>query len=200
MVQLITECSNEVELYESNNKDMYIVGVFSTADVKNANGRKYSRDILNREMEKFVSEKVETKSAFGELSHPNGPDLNLDKVAILIESMEWRGNDLYGKAKVLDTPNGKIVKALMKDGRIGISSRGLGTVSESTGYVNDDFNLLTYDIVADPSNYNSRFVNGILEGKTWDIYSDANTMSIDEAEEEFIKDRISIINKMINDL
>ena len=168
MAFLITEASHEVELWESNNKTPYIVGVFASAEVKNANGRKYRKDVLEREVDKFIVEKVKTKTAWGELSHPESGEINLDRAAIIIEELEWRGNDVIGKAKILSTPMGQIVKSLVREGNIGISSRGLGTVNES-GYVNEDFTLLCWDIVADASNPGSKFMNGILEGKTFEI-------------------------------
>lgn len=180
-MKLITECSNELELFEEKGKQPYIVGIFSTAEVENNNGRRYKKEILEREINKFMSEKVSKKSSFGELSHPSGPEINLDKVAIVVESLEWRGSDVYGKAKILDTPMGKIAKELVKEGSLGISSRGLGTVSES-GYVNEDFNLITYDLVADASNPASQFVNGILEGKDFSIPGETKKeMSEEEA-------------------
>jgi hypothetical protein len=168
MAFLITEASCEVELWESKNKTPYIVGVFASAEVKNANGRKYRKDILDREVNKFIDEKIKTKTAWGELLHPESGEINLDRAAIMVESLEWRGNDVIGKAKILSTPMGEIVKSLVREGNIGISSRGLGTVNES-GYVNEDFTLLCWDIVADASNPGSKFMNGILEGKTFEI-------------------------------
>jgi hypothetical protein len=190
-MKLITECSTELELFEGKDKQPYIIGIFSSAEVKNNNGRRYKKELLEREVTKFVSEKVKNRSSFGELSHPSGPDINLDKVAIVIESLEWKGGDVYGKAKILDTPMGKIAKELVKEGRLGISSRGLGTVSES-GYVNEDFNLITYDLVADASNPASQFVNGILEGKEF-ASTDTKEITEDEAHAEFLK----FIKKMV---
>ena len=192
-MQLITETSHDIELFESKSKQPYIMGIFSTAEVKNNNGRRYKKELLERETNKFISEKVTTKTGFGELMHPAGPEINLDKVAILIESLEWKGADLYGKAKILNTPMGKIAKELVKEGNLGISSRGLGTVSES-GYVNEDFNLITYDLVADASNPNSKFVNGILEGVDFIV---PTKMTNEEAELEYLKYSKTLIDKML---
>lgn len=195
-MKLITETSHEIELFESKSKQPYIMGIFSTAEVKNNNGRRYKKELLVRESDKFVAEKVATKTGFGELMHPAGPDINLDKVAILIETLEWKGSDLYGKAKILNTPMGKIAKELVKEGNLGISSRGLGTVSES-GYVNEDFNLITYDLVADASNPNSKFVNGILEGTDFTV---TTAMTNEEAQHEYYKYSKSLIDTMLKGL
>ncbi len=200
MAFLITEASREVELWESNNKTPYIVGVFASAEVKNANGRKYRRDILDREVTKFLEEKVKTRTAWGELLHPESSEINLDRAAIMIESLEWRGNDVIGKAKILSTPMGEIVKTLVKEGNIGISSRGLGTVNES-GYVNEDFSLLCWDIVADASNPGSKFMNGILEGKTFEINRTPSAhMSIKEAQDLYFKFCKSLIEEKIREI
>jgi len=160
-MKLITEISHNLELMESKTKGVHIVGIFSSAEIENNNKRKYSKELLEREVNR-VEEKVKGKSLWGELGHPPNPEINPDKIAILTTMLEWKGNDLYGKSKVLDTPMGNIAKTLVKEGRMGISSRGLGTVGDD-GYVNEDFNLLTYDLVTDPSNHPS-WVDGIYEG------------------------------------
>jgi len=162
MAKLITETSYDFEITESKTKGHHIVGIFSSAEVENNNKRRYKKDILERETKK-LEEKLLNKRLFGELGHPQNPEINLDKVAILTTDLQWKGSDLYGKAKILDTPMGNIAKTLVKEGNLGISSRGLGTVSEE-GYVNEDFQLLTYDLVSDPSNPGS-WINGILEGQ-----------------------------------
>lgn len=167
MAKLICETSYDFQIDEAkNDKNMYIVGIFSTAEMENNNKRIYGRDILEREINK-VNEKIKQNSLWGELGHPISSDINLDKVAIKIEGLEWKGNNVYGRAKILDTPNGNIAKVLVKEGTLGISSRGLGTVSED-GKVKNDFMLLTYDIVASPSNHGS-WVNGIYEGREFSI-------------------------------
>lgn len=164
--KLITEVSYDFTIDEGKSKDMHIVGIFSTAEAENNNKRRYKKDILEREVDK-IKEKVEKKSLWGELGHPPNPEVNPDKIAIKIENLEWKGNNLYGKAKLLDTPMGQIAKTLVKEGSMGISSRGLGTVGDD-GYVNEDFNLITYDLVTDPSNKPS-WVNGIYEGKEFRV-------------------------------
>jgi hypothetical protein len=161
-MKLITEMSYDFEISEGKKDgDMFAVGIFSSAELKNNNKRMYKKSILEREVGK-VQEKVEKKCLWGELGHPPNPEVNPDKIALRTTQLEWRGNDLYGKAKILDTPMGQIAKTLVKEGQMGISSRGLGTVAED-GYVNEDFHLITWDLVTDPSN-NPSWVNGIYEG------------------------------------
>jgi len=159
-MKLITETSYDVELLENKNKNMYIVGIFSSAEIENNNKRKYKKGILEREVTK-VEEKMKNRCLWGELSHPSNPEINPERISHLVESLEWKNNDVYGRAKILDTPMGKIARTLVKEGKLGISSRGLGTVSED-GYVNEDYRLLTWDLVTDPSNSPS-WVDGILE-------------------------------------
>ncbi len=197
MALLITEQSNQVELWESKENEPYIVGIFATHSIKNANGRIYEETLLKRETDKFMDEKINNKVGWGELGHPEHSDINLANAAIITESLEWRGSDLYGKAKVLDTPMGNTVKALMKDGKLGISSRGLGTVKEN-GHVNDDFNLICWDIVADASNPGSRFMNGILEGKSFEIESEK--MTIEEATNLYMKYQKELIHKLMKEM
>jgi hypothetical protein len=196
-LKLITETSSVIELWESKSKTPYMIGIFASAETKNANGRIYNKSILEREVEKFVKEKVQTKSAWGELGHPDASDINLDNIAMLIESLEWKGNDVYGKAKILDTPKGQILKTLVKEGNIGVSTRGLGTVNES-GRVNDDYNLITIDAVSDASNPGSKFVNGILEGRTFTLPE--KDISIEEAREKLLQYQKTLIERMINEL
>lgn len=163
-MRLITETSYDFELVESKNKGVNIVGIYSSAELKNNNLRVYSKDILDREVGK-VQEKIDNKTLWGELGHPPNPEINPERIAILTTMLEWKGNDVYGKSKVLDTPQGQIAKTLIKEGRMGISSRGLGTVAED-GKVNEDFNLITWDLVTDPSN-NPSWINGIYEDHEW---------------------------------
>jgi hypothetical protein len=165
-MKLITETSYNIELSEQKDKSLYVVGIFSTAELENNNKRKYRKNTLDREV-KTVMEKIEKKCLWGELGHPPTPEINPDKIAIITEQVEWRGNDLYGRAKILSTPMGSIAKTLVNEGSLGISSRGLGTVAED-GYVNEDYKLITWDLVTDPSN-NPSWVNGIYEGKEFDI-------------------------------
>jgi hypothetical protein len=120
-------------------------------------------------VDKFVNEQVKTKRAVGELNHPDGPTVNLDKVSHLITALEWDGDNVMGKASILDTPNGKIVKGLLDGGvKLGVSTRGMGSLENKNGtmYVKDDFMLATVDIVQDPSAPEA-FVNGIMEGVDW---------------------------------
>jgi hypothetical protein len=165
-MKLITELSQELMLEESKSDGVHIVGIFSSAELKNNNNRVYKKDILEREVDKLV-EKVNDGTAWGELGHPPNPEINPERISILTKNLEWKNNDVLGKAKVLDTPMGQIAKTLVKEGKMGISSRGLGTVSEE-GYVNEDFNLITWDLVTDPSNHPS-WVNGIYEGQDFSL-------------------------------
>ena len=165
-MKLITETSYDFSLTEGKDKELFIAGIFSTAEMENNNKRKYGRKILEREVTK-VNEKIGKNCLWGELGHPPNPEVNPDKIALKIENLEWKGNNVYGKAKLLDTPMGQIAKTLVKEGSMGISSRGLGTVAED-GYVNEDFNLITYDLVTDPSNKPS-WVNGIYEGQEFSL-------------------------------
>jgi hypothetical protein len=181
MSKLITENSWDVELYESKEKNMYVVGIFSSAEIENNNKRKYKKDILEREVSK-VEEKMKGRSLWGELSHPSNPEINPERISHIVETLEWKKNDLYGRAKILDTPMGNIAKTLVKEGRMGISSRGLGTVGD-TGYVNEDYKLITWDLVTDPSN-NPSWVNGILEGQD---FGDTKKPNINEAQKVYKK-------------
>ena len=170
-MKLITEMYDDFEiLTEGKGKDMKIKGVFMQAETKNRNGRVYPLDVLQKEVARYNKELVETKRAFGELGHPEGPTVNLDRVSHMIEELVPEGKNIIGKAKILDTPNGKIVKELLNAGaKLGVSSRGMGTLEKrgQTNYVKDDFYLATAgDIVADPSAPKA-FVEGIMEGKEW---------------------------------
>ena len=170
-MKLITEMYDDFEiLTEGKGKDMKIKGVFMQAETKNRNGRVYPLNVLQKEVARYNKELVETKRAFGELGHPDGPTVNLDRVSHMIEELVPEGNNIIGKAKILDTPNGKIVKELLNAGaKLGVSSRGMGTLEKKgqTNYVKDDFYLATAaDIVADPSAPKA-FVEGIMEGKGW---------------------------------
>lgn len=166
MAYVITESNFDNILAEEKNKELYVTGVFSSFGKRNNNDRVYTENVLKREVTK-VNEKIGKKCLWGELGHPPNPEINPGNIAILVEGLEWKNDDLYGKARVLNTPNGQIAKELIKSGTIGISSRGLGTVSED-GTVNEDYNLITWDLVTDPSNGPS-WVNGIYEGKEYKI-------------------------------
>jgi hypothetical protein len=165
-MRLLTEVSQNIRL-SGDADNMFIEGIFSTAENKNNNGRIYKKATLEREVDKLM-EKVANKCLWGQLSHPDKPDMEPDKISHLIESLSWNGNDLMGRAKIIDTPMGRIAKTLIKEGKIGISSRGLGTVSENDGYVNEDYFMITWDLVIDPSNQPS-WVNSVTEAKEFDV-------------------------------
>ena len=154
---------------KSGEKNVFIEGVFMQANKKNRNNRIYEKGILEGAVNKYISEQVKTGRAVGELNHPDGPTINLDKVSHRITDLKWKGDDVVGKALILDTPMGKIVKGLVEGGvKLGVSSRGMGTVEMKDGVsrVNNDFVLSTVDIVQDPSAPGA-FVNGIMEGVDW---------------------------------
>ena len=173
-MKLISEQLQDVEFIkeekENGKKDYKIKGIFMQADIKNRNGRVYPMDVLEKEVKRYNEEYVDKKRAFGELGHPEGPTVNLDKVSHMITKLEPNGKNIIGEAKIMDTPNGKIVKTLMDEGAtLGVSSRGMGSLEPKNGanYVKKDFYLATAaDIVADPSAPNA-FVEGIYEGKEW---------------------------------
>ena len=169
---LITEVNDNVNLVTeevNGEKQYHIDGIFMQAEQKNRNGRVYPKKTLMNEVQRYNNEYVKTNRAMGELGHPDGPQLNLERVSHLIKELRVDGNDIYGRAKILDTPYGKIVKDLVKEGvKIGVSSRGMGSLKQVNGVneVQEDFNLAAGDIVADPSAPNA-FVEGIMEGKEW---------------------------------
>jgi hypothetical protein len=172
-MKLITETIEEVKLIteEKNGvKTLYIQGPFLVAEQKNRNGRMYKKETLAKEVRRYSEEYVDKNRAFGELGHPDSPSINLDRVSHLITNLKEDGNIFIGKAKILETPMGKIAKSLMEGGAtLGVSSRGMGSLKEVNGVnvVQDDYYLATAaDIVADPSAPGA-FVQGIMEGKEW---------------------------------
>lgn len=172
-MKLITEHleSNLEYIVEAKDgkKNVVIEGIFMQAESKNRNGRIYPRDVMETAVNKYVTEQVATGRAVGELNHPEGPSINLDKVSHRITELKWDGNNVIGKALVLDTPMGQIVKGLVEGGvQLGVSSRGMGTLVQRNGVntVGRDFVLATVDIVQDPSAPEA-FVNGIMEGVEW---------------------------------
>ena len=172
-MKLITETIENVKLIteEKNGKKLlYIEGVFLQSELKNRNGRMYPFSVLDREVKRYNEEYVKSKRALGELGHPDGPTINLDRVSHRITDLRAEGNNFIGKAQILDTPMGNIAKNLLDEGvQLGVSSRGMGSIqkSEDCNVVADDFKLTTAaDIVADPSAPDA-FVNGIMEGKEW---------------------------------
>jgi len=172
-MKLITEhLESELSyLTEEKNgkKNTVIEGIFMTAEEKNRNGRVYPRAVMESAVNRYVNEQVLRNRAVGELNHPDGPTINLDKVSHRITELSWDGNNVMGKALILDTPMGQIVKGLVEGGvQLGVSSRGMGTLVQRNGvnYVGEDFMLATIDIVQDPSAPKA-FVNGIMEGVEW---------------------------------
>ena len=173
-VRLFSEQVEEVEYIteakEDGKKSYKIKGIFLQADIKNRNGRIYPMEVLEKEVNKYNENFIEQKRAYGELGHPDGPTVNLERVSHLTESLERDGKNFIGSAKIMSTPMGEIVKSLMEEGcKLGVSSRGMGSLQQKGGanYVKDDFYLATAaDIVADPSAPNA-FVEGIMEGVEW---------------------------------
>ena len=172
-MKLITEQIEDVQILteeKDGKKLLYIEGVFLQSELKNRNGRVYPFEVLNREVERYTEEYVKPKRALGELGHPDGPTINLDRVSHRIVSLRAEGHNFIGKAQILDTPMGNIAKSLLGEGvQLGVSSRGMGSIDkrEDISIVRDDFFLTTAaDIVADPSAPDA-FVNGIMEGKEW---------------------------------
>ncbi len=173
-MKLITEFNESnieciVEKNEKGEKSFKIEGVFAQSEQKNRNGRIYPKKTMKSAVDKYVTEQVSKNRAVGELNHPEGPTVNLDKVSHLITDLHFEGNDVIGKASILDTPMGRIVKGLLEGGvNLGVSTRGMGSLEQRGGasYVGEDFALSTIDIVQDPSAPNA-FVNGIMEGVDW---------------------------------
>ena len=173
-MRLICEQLEDVEFIcedSKKGKNYFIEGVFMQANVKNRNGRVYPKAILQKEAKRYEQNYILQKRAFGELGHPEGPTVNLERVSHMITELNEDGNDFRGRAKIMDTPYGKIVKNLIDEGaRLGVSSRGMGSLrpmGRNCSQVQDDFYLATAaDIVADPS-APAAFVNGIMEGKEW---------------------------------
>ncbi len=172
-MKLITEVNESIKVLKEQHEGkprFFIEGIFLQAEKENRNGRVYPVGILRNEVDKYVGEFVEQNRAFGELGHPDGPTVNLERVSHMITELYEDGNNFIGKAKIMETPYGKIVGNLLSEGaKLGVSSRGMGSVKERAGvnYVQDDFSLATAaDIVADPSAPDA-FVDGIMEGKEW---------------------------------
>jgi Prohead core protein serine protease len=173
-MKLFTEINEQVSIIteetEGGKKQFFIEGPFMQAEQKNRNGRVYPINVLQKEADRYIKEYVEKNRAYGELGHPEGPTINLERVSHMIKELRQVGNDFMGKAKIMDTPYGNIVKNLMLEGAtLGVSTRGMGTLEEKNGvkYVKDDFYLATAaDIVADPSAPDA-FVRGIMENKEW---------------------------------
>jgi len=173
-VKLFSEAVDEVqyitEAKEGGGKNYKIKGIFLQADIKNRNGRVYPMEVLEKEVGRYNKKFINEKRAYGELGHPDGPTVNLERVSHMVTELYPDGKNFIGEAKIMETPMGKIVKSLMDEGgKLGVSSRGMGSLDQKNGanYVRDDFYLATAaDIVADPSAPNA-FVEGIMEGKEW---------------------------------
>ena len=173
-VKLFSEAVEEVEYIteakEGGGKNYKIKGIFLQADIKNRNGRVYPMEILEKEVARYNKKFINENRAYGELGHPEGPTVNLERVSHMVTELYPDGKNFVGEAKIMETPMGKIVKNIMNEGgKLGVSSRGMGSLNQKNGanYVRDDFYLATAaDIVADPSAPNA-FVEGIMEGKEW---------------------------------
>ena len=174
VVKLFSEAVEEVQYIceekESGDKNYKIRGVFMQADIKNRNGRVYPMEVLEKEVQRYNKKFIDENRAYGELGHPDGPTVNLERVSHIVTELYPDGKNFIGEAKILKTPMGEIVKNLMDEGaKLGVSSRGMGSLDQKNGanYVRDDFYLATAaDIVADPSAPNA-FVEGVMEGKEW---------------------------------
>ena len=167
------ELTNTDFLVEDDNgkKNYFIEGIFMQSNIKNRNGRRYPLDVMEKEVRRYDKENIKKNRAFGELGHPDGPTINLERVSHMITNLEMDGENVRGKAKIMDTPYGKIVKNLMDEGAtLGVSSRGMGSLKQGrdgSSEVQGDFYLATAaDIVADPSAPDA-FVNGVMESKEW---------------------------------
>lgn len=191
---LMTETLSDVSLIvedQDGKKDIYIEGIFLESERKNRNGRIYPKSILEREVESYINKYVKTNRGFGELNHPQSSSINPDRISHLVTEINADGNNFVGKARVLDTPSGKIVKALLEGGgKIGISSRGLGTVKSVKGVneVQSDYSLRCLDIVTDPSGIEC-FVEMVMEGEIWvpkaeeiiAVISEADSLQLQQA-------------------
>tara|TARA_R110002051_G_scaffold324818_1_gene423957 strand:+ start:995 stop:1639 length:645 start_codon:yes stop_codon:yes gene_type:complete len=172
-MKLITEMNEDVDLLiessDNGKKNYFISGVFMQAEQKNKNGRIYPMDVLGPKVSLYNENFIQKNRAFGELNHPKGPTVNLDRVSHLVKDLVVEGNNFTGKAKIMNTPMGKIVQNLMDEGaRLGVSTRGMGSLKQQNNIniVQPDFSLAAVDIVADPSAPDA-FVDGIMEGKEW---------------------------------
>ena len=170
LISEFVESDYEVLTEETEAGKSYVIeGVFMQADKKNRHGRIYEGSVMESAVNKYINEQVITGRAVGELNHPEGPTVNLDKVSHKINSLDWQGNDVVGKATILATPMGEVVKGLLDGGvKLGVSTRGMGSLQRSNDamIVKDDFILNAVDIVQDPS-APSAFVNGVMEGVEW---------------------------------
>lgn len=193
-MKLITEVNEQVRYFteeKEGKKTLYIEGVFLQSNIKNRNGRMYPGEIMGKEINRYMKEAVENNRAFGELGHPDGPSINLDRVSHIITELRQDGDNWIGKAKLTETPMGNIARGLIESGgQLGVSSRGLGTLKENRDgvqVVQDDFHLATAaDIVADPSAPDA-FVRGIMENKEWLVVNGVWTEQHCDMSKKYIK-------------
>lgn len=209
ITEVVEECSFKMELNEATGeKSHFIEGIFMQGDIKNRNGRIYPSAVLEKEMNRYQKDFISTKRALGELGHPEGPSINGDRVSHLITEMKKDGSNFVGKAKILGTPMGNIVKTLMDEGVLfGVSTRGLGSVkqtAEGIMEVQNDFHLATVDIVTDPSGPNC-FVNGIMENTeyfydiargNWLPTAVSVEQAIEEIQEEIEKEVRRVVHRI----
>jgi hypothetical protein len=214
-MKLFTELNEQVslitEMEESGKKAFFIEGPFLQGGIKNRNGRMYPISVLDKEVYRYMKENIETNRAYGELGHPDGPNINLERVSHMVKNLRKEGNDYIGKAKILETPYGMIVRNLLDEGAgIGVSSRGMGSLVERNGCmeVQDDFRLATAaDIVADPSAPNA-YVRGIMEGTEWVLDSVSGNWKAQEIVHETRKagkilsegQKLKLFNKILSNL
>ena len=214
-MKLITDISEKTqvrkELNESSNeKEYFLEGVFMQSEKRNRNGRVYEKSVLKDAVDRYIDEQVKTNRAVGELNHPASPTVNYKEVSHKIENLDWEGDDIIGKAKILNTPNGNIVKGLIDGGvQLGVSSRGMGSITkkEDVDYVNTDFVLSTIDIVQDPS-APSAYVkpmyegayweNGIMEGIEW-VEKDGKFVQVADISEKTIEKVEQSIKEPLNE-
>ena len=200
-MKLISEAVEDVEYIteeaDNGKKNYKIRGIFMQADIKNRNGRVYPYEVLEKEVRKYNKNFINEKRAYGELGHPDGPTVNLERVSHMITKLHPDGKNFMGEAKILGPPMGNIVKNLMDEGaKLGVSSRGMGSLDSKNGanYVRDDFYLATAaDIVADPSAPNA-FVEGIMEGKEW-VWNNGSLVAAHVAE---LKKKFDVIQRQRN--
>ena len=193
-MKLITEVNDQVRYIteeKAGKKSLYIEGVFLQSNLKNRNGRMYPAEIMEKEISRYMTEAVENNRAFGELGHPDGPSINLDRVSHIVTELRRDGDNWIGKAKLKETPMGNIARGLIESGgQLGVSSRGLGTLKENRDgvqVVQDDFHLATAaDIVADPSAPDA-FVRGIMENKEWVVVNGVWTEQHCDMSKKYIK-------------
>lgn len=216
MIKFITEAASPnfsaikdillVENKENGSKDMYITGIFIQCLVKNRNGRIYDKHVMEQAVNKYMLDRMNGPAlrSYGELGHPEGVEINLHRVSHMITEMSWNGNDVYGKAKLLDTEYGRIASSILKSGgQLGVSSRGLGELSKGPGGENlvTQFELIAEDIVADPSAPEG-YVEGILEGKEYilqgGVYTQINSKKISRAYDGLEKQMSSLPKKAVD--